>query len=139
MVFSAAQVAQAVAMFAAPLVLRRLGLTRGVAAMQLATALALAFLAPAQVAIFASAIYAAYLSFQYMSEPGIYASLMNHVSPGQRSGASALNFLVFFSGQALAASVAGAVVTRYGYPPMLFGAAMLAAVAAWLFSRLKYD
>jgi predicted MFS family arabinose efflux permease len=139
MVFSVSQVAQAVAMFAAPLVLRRFGLNRGVAAMQLATALALAFLAPAQVAIFAAAIYAAYLSFQYMSEPGIYASLMNRVSPGQRSGASALNFLVFFGGQAIAASVAGAVVTRFGYPPMLAGAAILAAVAAWLFWRLPQE
>jgi len=138
MVFSFAQIAQAAAMFAAPLVLRRFGLARGVASMQLATALALALLAPAHVAFFASAFYAAYLSFQYMSEPGIYASLMNRVSPGERSGASALNFLVFFSGQAIAASVAGAVVTRYGYPPMLAGAAALATVAAWLFSRLKY-
>lgn len=139
MVFSVAQVAQAVAMFAAPLVLKRFGLSRGVAAMQVATALSLIILAPANVAIFASVMYAAYLSFQYMSEPGIYASLMNRVSPGQRSGASALNFLVFFSGQAIAASVAGACITRYGYPPLLTGAAILAAVAAWLFSRLQYD
>jgi predicted MFS family arabinose efflux permease len=139
MVFSAAQVAQAVAMFGAPLVLRRLGLSRGVAAMQLATALSLGVFAPANTAIFASIIYAAYLSFQYMSEPGIYASLMNSVDPGQRSGASALNFLVFFGGQAIAASAAGTFVTWYGYPPLLAGAAILAGVAAWLFSRLKYD
>jgi fucose permease len=64
---------------------------------------------------------------------------MNRVSPGQRSGASALNFLVFFGGQAIAASVAGAVVTRFGYPPMLAGAAILAAVAAWLFWRLPQE
>jgi predicted MFS family arabinose efflux permease len=139
MVFSVAQVAQAVAMCAAPLVLRRFGLNRGVAAMQLATALALASLVPAHAAILASAIYAAYLSFQYMSEPGIYASLMNRVSPGQRSGASALNFLVFFGGQAIAASVAGTVVTRYGYPPLLFCASVLAVVAAWLFWRLPHE
>ena len=138
-VFSVAQVAQAVAIFAAPLVLRRLGLTRGVAAMQLATALALALLAPAHVALFAAGLYSAYMSFQYMSEPGIYASLMNRVLPGQRSGASALNFLVLFGCQALAASVAGAVVTRYGYSPMLAGAAVLAVAAAWLFWRLPRE
>lgn len=136
MVFSMAQIAQAAAMLAAPLVLRRLGLNRGVAVMQLATALALALLAPANVAVVGAALYAAYLSFQYMSEPGIYASLMNRVLPGQRSGASALNFLVLFGGQALAATVAGAVVARYGYAPMLTGAAIVAAVAALLFWRL---
>jgi predicted MFS family arabinose efflux permease len=138
-VFSIAQIAQAVAIFAAPLVLRRLGLTRGVAVMQLATALALALLAPAHLAVAAAGLYTLYMSFQYMSEPGIYASLMNRVSPGQRSGASALNFLVLFGGQALAASVAGAVVTRYGYSPMLAGAAVLAIVAAWLFWRLPRE
>jgi MFS family permease len=139
MVFSVAQIAQAVAIFAAPLLLRRLGLTRGVAVMQLATALALALLSPAHVAVVAAGLYTLYMSFQYMSEPGIYASLMNRVSPGQRSGASALNFLVLFGGQALAASVAGAVVTRYGYSPMLAGAAVLAIVAAWLFWRLPRE
>jgi len=139
MVFSFAQVAQAVAIFAAPLVLRRLGLTRGVASMQLATTLVLALLAPAHVAFAAAALYAAYMSFQYMSEPGIYTALMNRVLPGQRSGASALNFLVLFGAQATAASVAGAVVARYGYPPMLAGAAILAAFAAWLFWHLPQE
>jgi len=139
MVFSVAQVAQAAAVFAAPVVLRRLGLTRGVAAMQLATALALALLSPAHVAVVAAGLYTLYMSVQYMSEPGIYASLMNRVLPGQRSGASALNFLVLFGGQALAATVAGFVVTRYGYSPMLAGAAVVAVVAAWLFWRLPRE
>jgi predicted MFS family arabinose efflux permease len=107
--------------------------------MQLTTALALALLSPAHVAVVAAGLYTLYMSFQYMSEPGIYASLMNRVLPGQRSGASALNFLVLFGGQALAASVAGAVVTRYGYSPMLAGAAVLAIVAAWLFWRLPRE
>ena len=138
-VFSIAQAAQVVAILAAPVVLRRLGLTRGVAAMQLATALMLALLAPASVALAAGALYAAYLSFQYMSEPGIYSALMNQVPPSQHSGASALNFLIVFGSQAVAASAAGAVVTRYGYPPMLAAAAALAVVAAWMFSRLEYD
>jgi predicted MFS family arabinose efflux permease len=99
----------------------------------------LALLGPAPTAVVAIALYAAYSSFQYMTEPGVYSSLMNRVPPGQRSGASALNFLVVFGSQALAASVAGAVVAQYGYRPMLAGAAGLAVVAAWLFSRLKYE
>jgi predicted MFS family arabinose efflux permease len=119
--------------------LRRLGLSRGVAAMQLATALALALLAPAQVAVVAAVLYTSYMSFQYMSEPGIYSSLMNRVLPGQRSGASALNYLVLFGAQTLAATLSGGVVARFGYPPMLAGAGALAAVAAWLFWRLPQE
>ncbi|HXI41808.1 MAG TPA: MFS transporter [Bryobacteraceae bacterium] len=139
LVFSLAQAAQVIAIFCAPVVLRRLGLTRGVAAMQLATALALALLAPAQVAIVAAILYTSYMSFQYMSEPGIYSSLMNRVLPGQRSGASALNYLVLFGAQTLAATLSGGVVARYGYPPMLVSAALLAIVAAWLFWRLPQE
>jgi MFS family permease len=139
MVFSFAQAAQVIAILSAPLLLRRLGLTRGVAVMQLATALALALLAPTQVAFVASVLYTSYMSFQYMSEPGIYSSLMNRVLPGQRSGASALNYLVLFGAQTLAATLSGGVVARYGYQPMLAGAAVLAALAAWLFWRLPQE
>lgn len=135
-VFSMAQAAQAAAILAAPLVLRRLGLTRGVAIMQLASALALALLAPTHGALAAAVLYGGYVSFQYMSEPGIYSSLMNHVAANERGGASALNFLVIFVAQAIAATSAGAVVARFGYAPMLMSAAAIAAVAGVLFWRL---
>ncbi len=137
--FSIAQGAEAAAILAAPFVLRRLGLTRGVAFMQLAAAIALALLAGVPAALGAAALYAAFGSFQYMSEPGIYSSLMSRVLPEQRGGASALNFLVLFAGQALAATVAGVVVARFGYPHMLAGASVLAAAAAWLFWRLPQE
>ena len=136
MVFSISQAAQVSAILAAPLVLLRLGLTRGVAVMQIATAIALALMVPAPAAVLAAALYAAFMSFQYMSEPGIYSSLMNRVAPEQRGGASALNFLVIFVAQAVAATVAGAIVARFGYAPMLMGASAIAAMAAVLFWRL---
>ena len=50
-----------------------------------------------------------------------------------------MNFLVLFGAQALAASIAGVVVTRYGYSPMLAGAAVLAVLAAWLFWQLPRE
>ena len=53
-----------------------------------------------------------------------------------RSGASALQLLVTFSANALAASIAGTVITRYGYPTMLSGAAVIGLVASLLFWRL---
>jgi len=136
MVFSISQAAQVIAILSAPLLLRRLGLTRGVAVMQLATALVLALLAPTQVALVAAVLYTSYSSFQYMSEPGIYSSLMNRVRENERGGASALNFLVIFVAQALAAMAAGSIVVRFGYAPMLMGAAAIAAVAGALFWRL---
>ncbi len=138
-VFSIAQAAQVATMLAAPFILRRLGLTRGVAAMQLLTAMALILLAPAPTALAAAALYAGYMSCQCMSEPGIYTSLMNRVAPEERSGASALNFLVIFVAQAIAATLAGAVVARFGYAPMLAGASAMAAVAGVLFWRLPKD
>ena len=129
LVFSISQASQVVAVLLAPLVLRKLGLVRGVAAMQLAAAAALAALASGPAALAAAALYAGYSSFQYMSEPGTYSLLMNRVSPEQHSGASALNFLMVFLAQAAAASAGGAVVAHYGYPPMLAGAAMFAVMA----------
>jgi sugar phosphate permease len=104
--------------------------------MQLATALVLVLLAPTQVALVAAVLYTSYASFQYMGEPGIYSSLMNCVAENERGGASALNFLVIFVAQAIAATAAGGVVARFGYPPMLIGAAAIAAVAAVLFWRV---
>jgi MFS family permease len=137
-VFTFSHAGQVATILLSPLLLRKLGLVRGVVCMQLVTALTLGSIAAGPPAFLAAAFYVAYMSFQYMSDPGTNTLLMNQVEPARRSGAAALSFLVAFLAQALAASAAGAVVTRYGYPPMLAGAAVLAAVAAWLFSRLKY-
>lgn len=139
LVFTLAQFGQAATFLLAPLVLRRLGLVRGVAGMELITALALASLAASPSAYAAAALYVAYMSFQYMSEPGTGSLLMNQVDPARRGGASALFFLVTFLAQALAATAAGAIVTRYGYPPMLAAASILGVAAAWLFWRLPQE
>ena len=50
--------------------------------------------------------------------------------PQEQSGASALNFLVIFGGQALAASIAGLAVRRFGYAVVLAAAAITAVLAA---------
>jgi MFS family permease len=133
LVFSLSQALQVAAVLLAPIVLRKLGLVRGVAAMQAATAVMLAAVAVSPAAVMAAVLYAGYSSFQYMSEPGIYTLLMNRVPPEQHSGASALNFLAVFGAQALAASVAGAVVSRFGYGAMLAGASAMAACAGMAF------
>jgi len=134
--FSAAQIVQVLAVLGAPAVLRRLGLISGVASMQLATALALGALALGLPGVLAGAAYAAYMAFQYMSEPGIYSLLMERVRPEERSGASAMNFVVLFGGQALAAAVAGVAVQHFGYRIVLAVAGVTAVIAGLLFRVL---
>ena len=84
----------------------------------------------------AAIFYALHTCFMYMDDPGIYTLLMNKVSPGERSAASALQLLVAFGSNALAVSIAGSVITRYGYPTMLTGAALAGLAASALFWRL---
>jgi hypothetical protein len=133
LVFSISQLAQAAAVLLAPLALRRFGLVGGIAGMQLAAALALACLAGGPPLLGAAALYAGYMSFQSMCEPGTYTLLMNGVAPEQRSGATAMNFLVIFGTQAVAAHVSGALIARLGYPAMLIAAAGMAVLAAAMF------
>ncbi len=130
--FSVAQLVQVLALMLAPFVLRRLGVINGLMTMQIATAVALAALAAGPAVLVAGALFTTYMAFQYMSEPGIYSLLMERVKPEERSGASALNFLVISVGQAVAAALAGFGVRRFGYPVVLIcaaGTALLAAVA----------
>ena len=104
--------------------------------MQIATAVALAALAAGPTALFAGAVYATYMAFQYMSEPGMYSLLMEQVKAEERSGASALNFLVIFVGQAVAAALAGFAVRRFGYSVVLIAAAGTALLAAAVVRRI---
>ena len=61
---------------------------------------------------------------------------MERVSPEERSGASALNFLIVFGGQALAAAAAGFAVRRLGYRIVLAVAGLMALSAALSMRRL---
>jgi predicted MFS family arabinose efflux permease len=132
-IFSGSQLVQLGAVLMAPLVIRRAGLLGGIVLMMAATALALGGLAmqPAGGAVILA--YFAYMAFQWMSEPGLNSLLMNRIDERERSGASALTFLVAFGAQALAAFGAGEMLTRFGYGAVLAGAAALASVAALMF------
>lgn len=136
LVFSVAQFSQVLAILAAPVVYRKLGLVSGIVYMQLATALALVGLAALPAASAAAVVYIGFMSFQWMSEPGMYSLLMNQLLPSERSGASALNFLFLSLANAAAAVVAGESFARFGYPPVLAVIAGLAVAAALLFKLL---
>ena len=98
--------------------------------MMAATALTLGGLAAQFSAEAAVVGYAAYMAFQWMSEPGLNTLLMNHVDERERGGASALTYLVAFGAQAVAAYAGGQLLERFGFGPVLGGAGLLAALAA---------
>jgi MFS family permease len=135
-IFSGSQLVQVGAVLMAPVVIRRAGLLTGIVLMMAATALALGGLATQASGAAAILAYFAYMAFQWMSEPGLNSLLMNRVDERERSGASALTFLVAFGAQALAAFGAGELLTRFGYGAVLAGSAALAGVAAVMFRRL---
>jgi len=138
-IFSLSQLVQVGALLAAPAIIRRLGLLGGIVTMMAATALGLSVLALQPAGAGAVTAFMAYTSFQWMSEPGLNTLLMNHIDERERSGASALNYLVAFGAQALAAFAAGNLFTRLGYGWTLTGAAAIAAAAALLFRFLLRD
>ncbi len=138
-VYAASQVAQVGAILVSPLVFRKFGLTRGISGMQLATAFALLGLAAAGGPIWGAVGYSAYMMSQYMSEPGQFTLLMEAVRAPERNSASALNFLVSFAGQAIAAAGAGWLLAHFGYPPVMVLAAVICVIAAILFRVLLAD
>ena len=133
---SLSHLSQVCAVLIAPLLFRRIGLIRGVIFTQIAAGLALACLAAAPTGFMAGALYTVFSAFEWMNEPGIFALLMSRVRPDERTGASALMFLVISLSQAAAGALAGAGFARFGYPPIMFVVAMMALIAAMLFGRL---
>jgi predicted MFS family arabinose efflux permease len=135
-VFSASQFSQVVAILAAPLIFRKFGLVAGIMYMQIATAVALGCLSVVPGATTAALVYVGFMAFQWMSEPGMYSLLMSEVAPSERSGASAMNFLVISVAQAVAAFASGNAFTRFGYPAVIGVTAGVALLAAVLFRLL---
>jgi MFS family permease len=135
-VFSASQFSQVIAILAAPLIFRKFGLVTGITYMQIATAVALGCLSIVPGASSAALVYVGFMAFQWMSEPGMYSLLMSEVPPAERSGASAMNFLVVSAALAIAAFASGSAFAHFGYPIVLAATAGVALVAALLFRGL---
>jgi len=133
--FSSAQAVQVAAILLAPIALKKFGLLKGVSGMQMATALLLLVLAPST-GLIAAVAYCGFMAAQYMSEPGLFSFLMDSTPAEERNSAAALNFLVSFTAQALAAAFAGVLLSRFGYPPVLTLAAIICMLAALMFRNL---
>jgi len=137
-VFSVSQVCQVVAVLCAPLVFRRLGLSKGVFTMQLGTASCFITLALMAHPLGASMIYVALTGLQYMGEPGIYSLMMDIVPEDARGRASASMALVLGAAQLIAAAAAGWTFTNLGYPLGLGIIAMIAVAAGLLFRTVAH-
>lgn len=131
--FSAGQLTQVVALLVAPVLLARLGRVSGIAAAQAAAGLTLLLLAAKQPLWLPAVSYLLYMSFQWMSEPGLHSLLMGSVDDGERTAASSLNYTAMFSAHAIAAAAAGWAIARWDYAPVLWAAGALALLAGGLF------
>ncbi len=134
-VFSTGQTLQVMAMLSGPLLIRKLGERRFIFLTAAATAALLLLLAvgPGWASL---ACYLAYLTFQYMGEPSLFALLMNRVRDEERSGASTLMLVAMSVASTIAATIAGRIITGFGYEFPLTAAAVIAALAAGLFLAL---
>jgi MFS family permease len=132
--FSLSQMFQVVAVLCAPILFRRLGVSTGVFAAQIATAFCFLVLALSTRSLLASIAYIGLTGAQYMSEPGIYSMLMGIVPKDLRAGASASMTLVLAVSQLIAAVSAGWAFTNLGYPRALGLIALIAICAGILFN-----
>jgi predicted MFS family arabinose efflux permease len=132
-VYSYAQLSQVIAMMATPIIFRKFGMVDGIVYLQVAAAITLGALAFCSRVPTASVVYVGYMALHWMTEPGIMLFLMNRVAPEERTGASALNFLVINIASALAAAIAGASFAKFGYPLVLTVASIVGLAAAFFF------
>lgn len=134
--YSLSELSAVLAILAAPWLFRRIGLVKGVMFTQIAAGISLVSLAVMANRFWATAFYTAFSAFEWMNEPGIFTLLMSRVRAEERTGASALMFLVISLSQAAAAALAGWGFTRFGYPAVMFATAGAALLAAILFGQL---
>jgi sugar phosphate permease len=71
-----------------------------------------------------------------MSSPGLYNLLMNETPDRERSTAAAMTLFCNALAGSAATAGAGILFTRFGYPRVLLGIAVVAAVVAVLFGIL---
>ena len=131
--FSYAQLAQVLAIMGSPMLFRKFGIVDGIVYVQIAAAIALGILATCSRGSVAAVVYVVYMALQWMTEPGMMLLLMNRVSPEERTGASALNFLVANIAGAIATALAGASFSKFGYPFVLMIVSIVGLIAAFVF------
>jgi MFS family permease len=133
LIFSTVQVVQFCMGLIAPLVFRVLGLINGIVATQIAAAVVLGCLAGAKDVKLAVVLYLVFSAAQWMSAPGLYNLLMNETPDKTRSSSAAMTLFCNALAGSAATAIAGVLFTRFGYPPVLLGLAVIACGIAILF------
>ncbi|HZL51830.1 MAG TPA: MFS transporter [Terracidiphilus sp.] len=131
-IFSASQLAQLAGALLAPYFFRKLGTVVGIMCMQLATAVSVFALGCTQNIHASVLFYLGFVSFQFMSGPGIYSLLMSRLPDEDRSAASAIQNMTGALSHAGVAVITGIMLVKYGYPKVLAGNAGVAVAAALL-------
>jgi MFS family permease len=134
--FSAIQAVQLCMGVLTPVVFRVLGLVNGIVATQLVAAFTLASMAGARHGRLAIGLYLGFSAAQWMSSPGLYNLLMNETPDRERSTAAAMTLFCNALAGSVATAGAGILFTKFGYPRVLLGIAIMAAVVAVLFRLL---
>jgi MFS family permease len=134
--FSAIQAVQLCMGVLTPVIFRLLGLVNGIVATQLVAAFTLASMAGARHGSLAIALYLGFSAAQWMSSPGLYNLLMNETPDRERSTAAAMTLFCNALAGSAATAAAGILFTRFGYPRVLLGIAVMAAAVALLFGIL---
>lgn len=136
LIFTAVQLVQLCMGLITPPLFRAMGLMNGIFATQIAAALVLASLAGLHNQSFAIALYMIFSAAQWASSPGLYNLLMNEVPDAQRGSAAAMTMFSNALAGSIATALAGVSFTRFGYPPVLWGLALLAFGVSLLFRLL---
>jgi MFS family permease len=136
LIFSAVQVLQLFTGLLTPFVIRALGLVKGIAATQMLAAVVLGLLAGTRNGPLAVGLYLTFSAAVWMSSPGLYNLLMNETPDAERSAAAAMTLFCNALAGSVATAAAGILLTRFGYPPVLFSLAIVALAIALLFRFL---
>jgi MFS family permease len=136
LIFTAVQLVQFFMGLATPYLFRKLGLMNGILVTQLAAAMTLGLLAAAHGQALAIALYMTFSAAQWASAPGLYNLLMDCLPDADRSTGAAMTMFTNALCGAGATALAGALFTRFGYPPVLLGLAVAATGVAMLFRFL---
>jgi predicted MFS family arabinose efflux permease len=136
LIFSAVQLLQLFTGLLTPFVIRALGLVKGIVATQMLSAVVLGLLAGTRNGPLAVGLYLTFSAALGMSGLGLYNLLMNETPDAERSAAAAMTLFCNALVASLATAGAGVLLTRFGYPPVLFSLAIVALTIALLFRFL---
>ena len=128
-IFSTAQVVQLVTGLLTPLLFRAMGMINGITATQMAAAFSIACMAGVHNPQLAIVLYLIFSAMQWMTAPGMFNLLMSRVTDSERTTASSIMMFCNALVGAGATAGTGILFTKFGYPHVMLGIAVVAVIA----------